>query len=73
MGVASKLGQLLPHWIEHNESHIEQLRDWQEQARAADLGEVADSIGAAAEAIAQANEELKRAGKMLPESGRHEH
>ncbi len=70
MEIENKLGQLLPHWIEHNESHLAQLEDWQEQARAANLGKVADCIGAAMKAIAQANEKLAEAGKILQESNR---
>lgn len=73
MDLASKLGQLLPHWIEHNESHLQQLGDWQEQARTANLEEVADQIALAAKAIAQANEELLKASKMLPKVAAHEH
>jgi hypothetical protein len=73
MEVASRLRQLLPHWIEHNESHLEQLREWEAQARAAGLEEAADKIALAGNAIGQANEELANARELLPQSELHEH
>lgn len=73
MEVASRLRQLLPHWIEHNESHLEQFREWEAQARAAGLEEAADKIALAGNAIGQANEELANARELLPQSELHEH
>ena len=65
MEVADRLAQLVPHWIEHNESHAQQLSEWAAQARGAGLGEVADSIEAAAEKLAQANGALAHARDRL--------
>ena len=28
MDTASKLAHVVPHWIEHNDSHVEQLAEW---------------------------------------------
>jgi hypothetical protein len=66
MEVSDRLEHLLPHWIEHNEAHVQQLREWIEKARAAGMVEVADAIGAAAEALGQANARLAEARGMLP-------
>ncbi len=65
MDIRDKLAQLLPHWTEHNESHIEQLEEWADRARAAEMGEVAELIGAAAISIKQANAELATAKRLL--------
>jgi hypothetical protein len=65
MEVADKLAHLLPHWIEHNESHAQQFEEWAEQARAAGRQELADPIGAAAAALKQANAALAEAQRRL--------
>jgi hypothetical protein len=65
MEVAGRLTHLLPHWIEHNESHAEQLAEWAAKARSAGMTEVADSIGAAADAMRQANTSLAEARDRL--------
>jgi hypothetical protein len=66
MEVSDRLSHLLPHWIEHNEAHVQQLQEWVQKARAAGMVEVADAIGAAAEALGQANARLAEAKGMLP-------
>lgn len=66
MEVSDRLAHLLPHWIEHNEAHVQQLQEWIEKARAAGMIEVADAIGAAAAALEQANARLAEARGMLP-------
>jgi len=58
MEIADRLTHLLPHWIEHNEAHAEQLAEWVAKARSAGMGEIADSISAAADAMRQANARL---------------
>jgi hypothetical protein len=65
METAERLTHLLPHWIEHNESHAEQLAEWVAKARSAGMEEVADSIGAAAKAMRQANVRLAEARDRL--------
>jgi 2-polyprenyl-3-methyl-5-hydroxy-6-metoxy-1,4-benzoquinol methylase len=65
METAERLTHLLPHWIEHNESHAEQLAEWVAKARSAGMEEIADAIGAAAEAMRQANVRLGEARDRL--------
>ena len=65
MEVSNRLAHLLPHWIEHNEAHVQQLQEWIRKARAAGMVEVADAIGAAAEALGQANGRLAEAAGRL--------
>jgi hypothetical protein len=65
MKVEDRLAHLLPHWIEHNESHAKQFEEWAEQARADGRGEVAELIEAAARSVKQANAELAAAMGLL--------
>jgi len=65
MEIADRLTHLLPHWIEHNEAHAEQLAEWVVKARSAGMGEIADSISAAADAMRQANVRLTQARDRL--------
>jgi len=66
MDAASRLSHLVPHWIEHNDSHAEQLEEWAAKAREAGLGAAANEIEAAARAMKQANEHLGNARAELP-------
>jgi len=34
MDTRSRLAHLVPQWIEHNDSHVEQLEEWAKKARA---------------------------------------
>lgn len=63
--VSERLANLLPRWIKHNESHIEQLTEWAAHARGAELAEAAAGIEAAAQAIAQANRALQAVADNL--------
>lgn len=51
-----KLGVLLPHWIEHNEEHAAEFRDWAERA-----GPAREGLLQAAAALEEANRGLRRA------------
>lgn len=71
-----KLRVLLPHWIEHNHSHIADFVKWREVA--AEEGSIA-SVGLA-EAVAAMNkagealsEVLTQLGGPLPAPGHHHH
>ena len=61
-----KLAHLLPHWVEHNDSHVEQLEEWAAKAREAGLGAAAREIEAAGRAMKQANVHLQDALAGLP-------
>ena len=66
MELTSKLAHLIPHWIEHNESHAQQFEERAKDARAAGMEAVAASIEAAARLLRAANEELTEAQLGLP-------
>ena len=51
-----KLRLLLPHWIEHNQEHAAEFREW---ARRVDAG--GEHILAAADQLDQANRSLEQA------------
>jgi hypothetical protein len=51
-----KLGVLLPHWIEHNEEHAAEFRDWAERA-----GPAQEGLLQAAAALEEANQGLRQA------------
>ena len=65
MEIADRLTYLLPHWIEHNEAHAEQLAEWVVKARSVGMEQIADSISAAADAMRQANARLTQARDRL--------
>jgi nickel/cobalt exporter len=60
-----KLPIIITHWIEHNESHIEEYRQWAKKAGELDLGGVKARITEAMEAIIQSNSLFKEALKEL--------
>jgi nickel/cobalt exporter len=60
-----KLPIIIKHWIEHNESHIEEYRQWAEKAGELDLAGVKANITEAMEAIIQSNSLFKEALKEL--------
>ena len=60
-----KLSHLIPHWVEHNESHAEQFEEWAGRAREGGLEEIAEHIAAAAKALREANGELGKAWAQL--------
>lgn len=56
MNEQQKLGVLLPHWIEHNEEHAAEFRDWAARAGPARAG-----LLQAAAALEEANRGLRQA------------
>lgn len=40
----SKLKTLLSYWVEHNQEHSQEFREWAEKARVMGEGEVAEEI-----------------------------
>lgn len=72
-----KLRVLLPHWIEHNNSHIADFRKWQQVANHA--GSPASSgLEEAVAAMARAGEALERVlaelgGPLAPPGHAHHH
>ena len=62
-----KLRVLLPHWIEHNDEHAADFRQWAEKVRAAGQEEVAEEIDTAAKELGWVNEALRAALEKLDE------
>lgn len=60
-----KLSIIIKHWIEHNESHIEEYRQWAKKAGEMNLAGVKARITAAMEAIIRSNSRLGEALKDL--------
>ncbi len=73
MNELDKLRVLIPHWIEHNEEHAQEFRQWAEQA---DVVEA--DILLAAERMRHVNEPLTKAleklgGPLPAEYHHHDH
>jgi hypothetical protein len=60
-----KLLTVLEHWVEHNESHLEDYRKWGQAAAKLGLESVRSEIEAAAEKLAQSNGHLSKALKTM--------
>ncbi|MBI5442990.1 MAG: hypothetical protein HY900_17470 [Deltaproteobacteria bacterium] len=71
MDVLDKLHHLLPHWIEHNESHVATFREWSERAEQGGAGAAAAALREAIRSVEAANEALRRAEQSL--AADHEH
>jgi hypothetical protein len=63
----AKLQQLVPHWVEHNASHRESFRQWQERAEAEGLATVAEALGDTVDAADHVDDALRRAATALAE------
>jgi hypothetical protein len=62
---AAKLKHLLPHWVEHNASHLEAFRQWQRRARDQGLDAVADALEETVDAAQRADAALRRATRAI--------
>lgn len=60
-----KMPIIIKHWIEHNESHIEEYRQWAEKAGEMGLDGIKSRITEAMKAIEQSNTILTEAQKEL--------
>jgi nickel/cobalt exporter len=58
MNDLDKLQVLLPHWIEHQAEHADELRSWAERIRLAGREDVAERLLAAADSLQQAGDQL---------------
>lgn len=65
MDEREKLPIIIKHWIEHNESHIEEYSQWAEKAGELNLKGVKARITEAMEAIIRSNNLFKEALKEL--------
>lgn len=60
MNEREKLRVLIPHWIEHNEEHAEEFRQWARR-----VGEAAAELEEAAAQMTQVNHALSAALEKL--------
>jgi len=65
MDEQTKLPIIVRHWIEHNESHMEEYRRWAETADRLGLGMVRQHIDEALEALVLSNTRLQAALREL--------
>ena len=72
-----KLRVLLPHWIDHNNSHISEFKKWEGEARTESEQEVAELLAKAITDMENAgkslNEALEKAGGALEGGKGHHH
>jgi hypothetical protein len=61
----NKITNLIEHWIEHNNSHIESFNSWAGKIEQANFAQSAKNITLAAQKMNESNEHLKRALKEL--------
>ena len=64
----SKLNSLLSYWLEHNQEHGAEFREWADKI-ATEQKDVAEQLRLAADKMAQADECLKKARTLLTEPG----
>ena len=65
--VQEKLRILLDYWIEHNNEHEKEFRDWANKVVSLST-DIAQQLRVAADKIAAASAELMKAKNALPES-----
>jgi len=63
MDQRKKLSIVIEHWIEHNESHMDEYKRWAQTAGELGLDSVKAAIEKAMEKISQSNEHLEKALK----------
>ncbi len=72
-----KLRILLPHWIQHNDSHIAEFRKWEGEAKKESEHEVAKllnkAIGNMGETGKALSEALENIGGPTEENHQHHH
>ena len=61
MNDIEKLRALLPHWLEHNQEHAAEFKNWADRASLAGQEVAAQEIRRAAEAMQQADDALQSA------------
>jgi len=61
----TKLRILLKHWIEHNDEHAEEFREWAEKAKVFGEAEAYEEVRQAAQEMDKSSESLSRALKRL--------
>ncbi len=60
----SKLNSLLSYWLEHNQEHAAEFREWADKI-ATDQKDVAEQLRKAVDKMAETDEYLKKARSLL--------
>ena len=69
--IEQRLQTLIDYWIQHNNEHATEFRDWADKAASSSI-EVAQQLQMAASKMAAASDELMKAKRVLSGSrGRH--
>ena len=71
MDQKKKLSVIIEHWIEHNESHMNEYKKWAQTAKELGLDSVRARIEKAMEMLVQSNKHLEKALKTVSESLRN--
>lgn len=61
----AKLKTLLSYWVEHNQEHSQEFKEWVDKARAIGEGEVAEELLLAAQEMDKVSEILSGTLKRL--------
>lgn len=67
MDQKKKLSVIIEHWIEHNESHMNEYKKWAQTAKELGLDSVRAGIEKAMKMLAQSNNHLEKALKTVSE------
>ena len=77
MNDLEKLQVLLPHWVEHNAEHADELRSWADSMQYSSKIDVAKRLSAAAALLEKAGDQLSRlldeVGGVAEHDGGQEH
>jgi hypothetical protein len=65
MDQKKKLSVVIEHWIEHNESHMEEYKKWAQTAGELGLNLVKAEIEEAVGKLSQSNQHLEKALKAI--------
>lgn len=65
MSMEDKLKTLFAHWIDHNDSHMDNFVSWAQKARDAGLADVAEALDAAGSLSREVTGKLKEARARL--------
>ena len=65
MDQKKRLSIVIEHWVEHNESHMDEYKRWAQTAGELGLDSVKVAIEKAVEKISQSNEHLQKALKAV--------
>jgi nickel/cobalt exporter len=64
----AKLKTLLDYWVEHNQEHSQEFKEWVDKARALGEKEVADELLLASQEMDKVSEILSKTLKRLQEA-----